>query len=567
MPDAQLTVCPLGGLGEIGLNCMVLSTAEAVAIIDCGLIFPDDALFGVDIAIPRFDHILTLKNKLKGIVLTHGHEDHIGALPWLLPYIDVPVYGSAFTLGLVENKLREHNLEAYVDLREVKPYERLTLGDMTFNFFPVCHSIIDGYALGVETPVGRVVHTGDFKIDRNPLGGHATDLEAIRKFSEQGVTLLFSDSTNIEQDGYALTEREIKSSMRDIFEEAEGRILVTLFSSHIQRMQEIFDLADETGRVVGISGKSLARNIELAREMGKLRVPGRNIIELEDLPDYRDDEIVLLVTGSQGESLASLSRLSTGDHRQLSIKEGDLVLMSSRFIPGNTKAITKVINRLYKLGAEVLYEKVQGIHASGHAHREELRTMLETVRPKYFIPVHGEYRHLIKHARLAVETGVAPERALVIEDGEPVTFLLHGIRFEENVPVQCTLVDGKGVGDVGQTVLKERQLLAGEGLVIVALVVDFNSGEILRGPEVTSKGFVFEQQYSHLLEDAKCIVLDVYENIPPGQTSKLKERIRSALRRFFRKVLGRDPVVIPLVISITGDEESDIDAKCEKCMI
>ena len=463
MSDPQLTVCPLGGLGEIGLNCMMLDTADSSVVIDCGLIFPDDALFGVDIAIPRFDHILTRKNSLKGIILTHGHEDHIGALPWLLPYIDVPVYGSKFTLGLVENKLREHNLEDYVELREVKPYDRIKLGDMHFNFFPVCHSIIEGFALGIETPVGRVIHTGDFKIDRNPLDGHATDLEAIKKFSEPGVTLLFSDSTNVEQDGYALTEHEIKNTMRDLFIEAEGRILVTLFSSHIQRMQEIFDLAGETGRKVGVSGKSLSRNIELARDLGKLRFPGGTLIDLEDLPDYRDDEIVLLVTGSQGESLASLSRLSTGDHRQLSIKEGDLVLMSSRFIPGNTKAITRVINRLYKLGAEVLYEKVQGIHASGHAHREELRTMLETVRPKYFIPVHGEYRHLIKHSRLAVETGVAPERSLVIEDGEPVTFLLHGIRFEENVPVQCTLVDGKGVGDVGQTVLKERQLLAGEG--------------------------------------------------------------------------------------------------------
>ncbi|TIH13554.1 ribonuclease J [Marinifilum sp. JC120] len=567
MSDPQLNVCPLGGLGEIGLNCMILGTAESAVVVDCGLIFPDDALFGVDIAIPRFDHILAQKDILKGIVLTHGHEDHIGALPWLLPYIDVPVYGSKFTLGLVANKLREHNLEDYVELREVKPHDRIKMGDMTFNFFPVCHSIIDGFALGIETPVGRVVHTGDFKIDRNPLDGHATDLESIAKFSEQGVTLLFSDSTNVEQEGHALTESEIKNSMRELFEEAEGRILVTLFSSHIQRMQEIFDLAVETGRKVGVSGKSLARNIDLARDLGKLRFPGGTLIDIEDLPDYCDDEIVLLVTGSQGESLASLSRLSTGDHRQLSIKEGDLVLMSSRFIPGNTKAITRVINRLYKLGAEVLYEKVQGIHASGHAHREELRTMLETVRPKYFIPVHGEYRHLIKHSRLAVETGVAPERALVIEDGEPVTFLLHGIRFEENVPVQCTLVDGKGVGDVGQTVLKERQLLAGEGLVIVALVLDVNTGEILKGPEVTSKGFVFEQTYSHLLEDAKCIVLDVFENIPPGHTNKLKERIRSALRRFFRKVLGRDPVVIPLVISLTGDEDKDIDAKCEKCML
>lgn len=562
MSDPLLTICPLGGLGEIGLNCMVLETQETVAVVDCGLIFPEDYLFGVDIAIPRFDHILALKEKLKGIVLTHGHEDHIGALPWLLPYINVPIYGSKFTLALVESKLREHDLDKYADLRPVKAGDRIQLGDLAFNFFPVCHSIIEGFGLGIETPVGRVVHTGDFKIDRNPLDGHATDLEAFKKFSRAGVTLLFSDSTNVEREGYALTEREILDSLRDIFAEAEGRILVTLFSSHIQRIQEIIDLATETGRKVGISGKSLAKNIELAREQDLLRVPSGSLIQLESLPDYHDNQIVLLVTGSQGEPLASLSRMSTGEHRQLYIKEGDLVLMSSRFIPGNTKAITKVINRLYKLGAEVLYERVQGIHASGHAHRDELKIMLETVKPKYFIPVHGEYRHLIKHARLAVATGVAKERALVIEDGEPVSFMTHGIRFEENIPVQCTLVDGKGVGDVGQTVLKERQLLAGEGLVIVSLVIDVPTGEILTGPDVLSKGFIFEQHYSHLLEDAKCIVLDVFENIPPGQTKKLRERIRSALRRFFRKVLDRDPVVVPLIVCLNGDEAEIRDSSC-----
>ena len=507
--------------------------------------------FGVDVVIPCFDFIFKNKQILHGIVLTHGHEDHIGALPWLLQHVDVPVYGSEFTLGLVENKLREHDLDRWADLRPVRSHDRVLLGDFHFNFFPVCHSIIEGFGLGIETPAGRVVHTGDFKIDRNPLGGHATDLAAFRKFSEPGVQLMLSDSTNVEREGFALTEREIKVSLREIFSKAKGRILVSLFSSHIQRMQEVFDLADGEGRKVAVSGKSLHRNIELARDQGHLKIPRGTLIELDRLDEFGPSELVLLVTGSQGEPLAALSRMAMGEHRQLTVLPGDLVILSSRFIPGNVKAITRVINNLYRLGAEVLYEKIYGIHASGHAHAGELTLMLETVRPKFFIPAHGEYRHLVKHRRLAVECGVEDECAMVVENGQPVTFFGDNtVRFDPPFSAEKIMVDGKGVGDVGVSVLKERQLLAGEGMVIVVLVVDEATGEITMGPDIMSKGFIFEQQYRHLLEDAKCIVLDVYENIAPGETTKLKERIRSALRRFFRKVLGRDPVVVPLVISI-----------------
>lgn len=551
MASTSLTLYPLGGLGEIGMNCMAYKTERSMALVDCGLMFPEDYHFGVDVVIPCFETILDNKDILHGIVLTHGHEDHIGALPWLLQNVDVPVYGSEFTLGLVENKLREHGLDRWADLRPVRPYDRVLIGDFKFNFFPVCHSIIEGFGLGIETPVGRVVHTGDFKIDRNPLGGHATDLAAFRKFSEPGIQLMLSDSTNVEREGFALTEREIKVSLREIFSSAKGRILVSLFSSHIQRMQEVFDLADAEGRKVAVSGRSLYRNIELARDQGHLKIPKGIFIDLDRLDEFGDSELVLLVTGSQGEPLAALSRMAMGEHRQLKVKPDDLYVLSSRFIPGNVKAITKVINNLYRLGAEVLYEKMHGIHASGHAHAGELTLMLQTVRPKYFIPVHGEYRHLVKHQRLALDCGVEDECALVVENGQTVIFDKDGgAQFGPNFPADKILVDGKGVGDVGQSVLKERQLLAGEGMVIVVLVVDEATGEISMGPDIMSKGFVFEQQYSHLLDDAKCIVLDVHENIAPGETTKLKERIRSALRRFFRKVLGRDPVVVPLVISV-----------------
>lgn len=548
--EASVTLSPLGGLGEIGMNCMVLESAGSIVIIDCGLMFPSDFHYGVDVLIPRFDTLLSQKDRIRGIILTHGHEDHIGALPWLLPFVDVPIYSSEFTLALLDSKLKEHNLSKYVDLRPVSAGDQVELGPFTFHFFPVCHSIINGFGLGIETPVGRIVHSGDFKIDPTPMDNQFTDLDAFARFSEPGVLLLMSDSTNIEREGVTLTEREIKDSLERLFKQAAGRILITLFASHIQRMQEIFDLASLTGRKVAVSGRSLVNNINLARDLGYMRIAPDATCSLEDVADLPDDKIVLLVTGSQGEPMSVLSRIASGEHRQISIREGDLVLMSSRIIPGNTKAISRVINNLYRLGAEVLYEKVQGIHASGHAHRDELRTMLATVKPKFFIPVHGEYRHLVKHCQLARECGVAPERAIVLDNGQPLTFFNRGIRFEEKIRADSTLVDGKGVGDVGASVLKERKLLAEEGLVIVHVVLDQETGHILVGPELITKGFVFEQQYEHMLNDSKCLILDIFESSPKLSPKKSAERIRVALRSFFRKVLHRDPVVLPLIVSV-----------------
>lgn len=547
-----VTITPLGGLGEIGLNCMTLTTPGGMAVIDCGLMFPDDYHLGVDVIIPRFDHILANKDKVRGIVLTHGHEDHIGALPWLLPHLQVPVYGSPFTLALVEHKLRERDLLGKIPLIPALPGQPVTLGDMTFHFFPVCHSIIDGYAIGVETPGGRIVHTGDFKIDPEPLdGGPGTDLALFSEFAgKDGVKLLMADSTNVEREGSSLTERQVFEALRRFFLDCDGRIIVTLFSSHIQRIQEVFDCAAETGRKVAVTGRSLINNIGMACDLGKLRPPPELYLDPGALPNVPDSEVVLLVTGSQGEPLSALSRIARGAHRHLSIKQGDTVIMSSRLIPGNTTAVTRLINTLYRQGAEVYYEKVHAMHASGHAHREELKAMIEAVRPNFFVPIHGEYRHLVKHCRLARECGVSHERAILLEDGQPLTLLPDSIRFEEAIEAESILVDGKGVGDVGQAVLKERHLLGGEGLVVVVMVLDEVSWEVLQGPEILSKGFVFEQQFSHVLEDAKCIVLDILESTGPGDVEKLQERTRSGLRRFFRKILERDPVVIPAITAI-----------------
>ena len=550
-PDAWLTITPLGGLGEIGMNCQVWTTPKAKVIVDCGLMFPSDYHLGVDVIIPRFDFIIEHKEDIRGIVLTHGHEDHIGALPWLVPHLSVPIYGSSFTLALVEHKLRERGLLDRVELVEVGASTPVTFDDMTFNFIPVCHSIIDGMALAVETPAGRVVHTGDFKIDPNPLEGPGTDLAEFRKFAgKEGVTLLLSDSTNVENEGRSLSEREVLANLNTLFQQARGRIIVTLFSSHIQRIQEVFDCAEETGRSVIVAGRSLVNNIEMAKSLGRLRPPEHLYTDASSLPPLDNDKVVLLVTGSQGEPLSALSRIVSGGHRNLRIIEGDMVIMSSRLIPGNTMAVNALVNNLYRLGAEVYYDKEHPVHASGHAQQKELREMIRAVRPRCFVPVHGEYRHLVKHARLAVDCGVSELNAPVIENGQPFTLTPGGIALEEPILAQSILVDGKGVGDVGQVVLKERHILGGEGMVLVVMVLDEDTWTILYGPELFSKGFVFEQQFSHVLEDAKCLVLDAIEGYPPGDIAKLQERIRSSLRRFFRKILDRDPVVVPVVMAV-----------------
>ncbi len=551
MDASAVTITPLGGLGEIGMNCLALETSEQMLLVDCGLMFPDAVLYGVDIVIPRLDFIFERRSKLVGIILTHGHEDHIGALPWLLPGLPrLPVYGSQFTLGLVQKKLQERGQEHLLDARPVRAGSRVELGPFACTFLPVCHSIVEGFGLGLETPVGRIIHTGDFKLDPTPLGGHATDLDAFAQFAAPGVQLLLSDSTNVEREGTSLSEREIEATLEGIIAGAPGRVLVTLFSSHIQRIQEILDIAARLHRAVAFTGRSLSSNMEIARDLGLLRVDPRRCQPLEVFSEQSLERAIILLTGSQGEPLSALSRVARGEHRQLAIQPGDLVILSSSFIPGNTRAITRVINDLYRLGATVLHEKIQSIHASGHAHREELEVMLRTIQPKFFIPIHGEYRHLVKHAELARACGVAPERALVVENGDPVTLFADGrMRLEEHVPVDSVLVDGKGVGDVGQSVLKERQILADEGMVVALLVQD-EYGTVVFGPTLQSKGFIFEQHFAYVLQDAQCLILDIVEQDPKQDTRKMEDRIRQALRRFFRNVLDRDPVVVPIVVRL-----------------
>ena len=551
MTDTFLTITPLGGFGEIGMNCQMWNTPEGCVLVDCGIMFPDDQQLGVDVVIPPLDPILAQRDRLLGLVLTHGHEDHIGAVPWLVSFVKgLKVYGSPLTLALVEHKLRERGLLDRAELVTVTPQQDLVLGSLRFHFIPVSHSIPQGYALAVDTPVGKVVHTGDFKIDEFPTDGVGTDLPALRTFAgAEGIRLLLSDSTNAESEGHTASEKLVRETFHEIFSEAEGRIVITLFSSHIERIQMVFDMAREFGRVVVVSGRSLVNNIERARDLGFMRMPPELFTD-QTIPEVSPERMVVIATGSQGEPLSALSRIASGEHRQLSIMEGDTVIMSSRVIPGNARAVNRLINQMYRLGANVCHDGTRPVHVSGHGRRDELRTMLDSVRPEYFVPIHGEYRHLIQHRDLARDWGIAPERTMILDDGEPLTLLPDTIRREDKIPAVSILVDGKGVGDVGNLVLRERQLLGGDGVVVVVLVLDGETGQVIHGPDMISKGFVFEQQFSHLLEDAKCLVLDHLEATPRLGIPRLGVRIRSSLRSFFRKVVGRDPVVVPVITEV-----------------
>ncbi|MBQ8173578.1 MAG: ribonuclease J [Mailhella sp.] len=556
MSDTYLTITPLGGHGEIGMNCQKWQTCKGVVLVDCGLMFPDDSLLGVDVVIPRLESVFAEGEQVLGIVLTHGHEDHIGALPWLLHQYKslrgLRIYGSPFTIALVEHNLAEHGVLDRVELTAMPAYSSVLLGDLKFHFIPVYHSIPQCYALAVETPLGKIIHTGDFKLDPTPLEeldyNPCADFERFAR--DGGVRLLMADSTNVEQPGRSLPERQVRDDLDTIFSETKGRIVIALFSSHIRRIKTVIELAQKYGRSVLVSGRSLSTNIEKAVELGILDKPTNVYSEAMGFPELDPAQTVVLATGTQGEALSALARIARGEHKQLSLHEGDTVIMSSRVIPGNARAVSKVLNQIYRLGASVYHDKSRAVHATGHAHSEELIDVIQAAQPEYFIPVHGEYRHLALHARLAEECGVAPQKIRIIEDGQPITLLEDGIRMEEPVPVESVMVDGKGVGDVGRMVLKERRILGGEGLVAVVLVIAEETGEVLHGPEMISRGFVFEQQYNHLLEDAKCLVIDQIENTHPSDTAKLCERIRSSLRRFFRDVLGRDPIVVPIVSKI-----------------
>lgn len=549
----MLKIIPLGGLGEIGLNMMVFEYGDTLFVVDAGLMFPEDYMLGVDIVIPDFAYIRKHKHKLSGIVLTHAHEDHIGALPYLLREINVPVFGTPFTLGIVKHKLEEHGVLSTASLHEVSSGEKLKLGVFELEFIRVSHSIVDGVGLAIKTPFGLVVHTGDFKISQTSIDGLTTDVNRFAQCGKEGVLLLMSDSTNVEREGHTISDQEVGETLSKITEQSSGRMIVALFASNIFRIQQIIDIAKAKGRKVIFDGRSIKTNVRIAKDFGYIRVPKGLEIDVKQVKDFPDDEIVIITTGSQGEPMSALTRMAGGSHTQIAIKKDDTVVLSSKFIPGNEKAIAKIINSLYRRGADVIYEKISNIHVSGHAFREGLKLMINLTKPEYFTPIHGEFRHLILHARLAEQMGISKDRILFAENGQIIKFDENGGRVQEKVATGRVLIDGKGIGDVGWSVLKERRILSEDGIVAVTMAFDEETGIVVYGPDLVSRGFVFETKTGHLLEDAQCVILEIVEEMAPetpDRTEKIRSMIQKALREYFYFTIKRRPVILTFIVEI-----------------
>ena len=549
----MLKIIPLGGLGEIGLNMMLFEYGETIFVVDAGLMFPEDYMLGVDLVIPNMEYLKQSSARVAGIVLTHAHEDHIGALPYLIREVKAPVFGTPFTLGLVRHHLEELDLMSSTQLHSISPSEKLKLGAFQLEFIRVGHSVVDGVGISIETPVGRLIHTGDFKIGYAAADGMTTDVNAFARYGESGVLALLSDSTNVEKEGYTLSDSEIGETFARIISKSRSRIIVALFASNISRIQMIIDIAKAGRKKIVFNGRSIEISVKLARELGYLNIEEGMQVDIEQVNDYPDDEIIILTTGSQGEPMSALARMSAGVHKQIKIKAGDLVILSSKFIPGNERAITKIVNNLYRQGADVIYEKISDIHVSGHAFREELKLMINLTKPEYFIPIHGEFRHLTLHSRLAREVGIPSRNILLAENGHIIEFDKNGGRLNGSVATGRVLIDGKGVGDVGRSVLKERRALSEKGMVAVTIAFDEDTGIIVYGPEIVSRGFVFETETGHILQDAQCVVLEIVEEISPevpNRIEKIRWKIQTALKQYFFFTIGRRPVILPFIMEL-----------------
>ncbi|MCL2760421.1 MAG: ribonuclease J [Desulfuromonadales bacterium] len=548
-----LKIIPLGGLGEIGLNMMVLEYGSDMIIVDCGLMFPEPYMLGIDLVIPDLSSIMERKERIKGIILTHGHEDHIGALPYVLRDIIAPVYGTPLTLGFVKEKLEEHDFDHKIELVQVSPKEVIEIGCFKVEFIRVAHSVADSCALAIQTPEGVIIHTGDFKIDQTPVDGQLTDLATFANYGRDGVLLLLSDSTNVERKGYTPSERSVMKGFNDIFPKCPGRIIIATFSSNIHRIQQIIDAAVIVGRKVLLNGRSMISNVEIARELGYLKIPDGVLTDIKELSELPKEQVCMITTGSQGEPMSALSRIAMDDHKQIKLQEGDSVILSSRFIPGNERTISNLINNLYRRGAEVYHEQISEVHVSGHASQEELKLVLNLVKPKWFIPIHGEYRHLVEHTQLAQLVGIPKEHCIVMTNGDVASLSEGEVRIVDKVPSGRIFVDGKGIGDVGEIVLRDRKHLSEDGMVVVIIGIDKSTCEIVYGPDIVSRGFVFEDEKREYLEEAKKIVMETLlsHNLQLFDDSEeVGQEVRAVLKRFFRKTIERRPIVLPVIMEM-----------------
>lgn len=551
-----LRLLPLGGLGEIGKNMMLLEAGDSILVIDAGLMFPTSEMHGIDLVIPDTEYLMDRVDQVKGIILTHGHEDHIGALSYLVEEgLKAPVYGTALTLGLLEGKLREHKLIGEVKLNTITEHDVIDLAPFLIEFFHTCHSFPDSVGVAVKTPAGRVIHTSDYRFDPTPVDGKPTEEEKLRRWGDEGVLLLLADSTNAEKEGTTASEQSLYEMLDRAFDKAQGRILLTTFASNLGRVQQVIDVARRHGRRVGVIGRSMVNNVKIAIQLGYLTIKHDELLtagEMETLPAH---EVVIIATGSQGEPTSAMVRMSVGDHRQISLREGDTVILSAMPIPGNEELFNRTVDNLFRQGVDVLYHELGDVHVSGHGGREDYRHMLSLVRPRYFVPVHGEYRHLVLHARLAEECGVTKGHVFILEDGQSLDFGYDGEgstevsgRLGEKLPIGHVFVDGLGVGDVGNVVLRDRRHLSQDGFLVCVVAIDEVDGEIIYGPEIISRGFVYIRDSEDLINRARDVVENLLKKRVPTQV--LENKIRDALTTFTYKEMGRRPMILPLVMEV-----------------
>lgn len=552
MANNDLKIIPLGGVGEIGKNMTVIEYGKDIIVIDCGLSFPDEEMLGIDLVIPDMTYLERNREKLRGFLITHGHEDHIGAMPFALKQFgDVPVFGTRLTIGLIKHKLDENNI-TNANLNCITARDRITLGCFDIEFIKVSHSIAGAMAIAVRTPVGTLIHTGDFKLDFTPIDGEPIDLERFAWYGSQGVLALMSDSTNIERSGYTQSEKDIGHTFEHYFDCAPGRMIVATFASNIYRIQQIADVAIQRDRVICFQGRSMVTIAQMAREMGYLNIPEECIVDINKLKNYPENRICVITTGSQGEPMSGLFRMANASHR-LNVGLGDTVIISASAIPGNEKGVARMINQLYQRGAKVVYDSLADVHVSGHARREELRLMLALTKPEYFIPIHGEVRHLYQHADLACEMGVRPENIFVSEIGCVIEFTPSGARMNSSVPCGSLLIDGLGIGDIGNVVLKDRRLLSKDGLFTVIIALGKTTGELMAEPEILSRGFVYVRGSEELISEALMIVESAAARFAQSDRSEwaqIKNAIKNELKDYLYMKTKRTPMILPIIIEI-----------------